>query len=134
MMKPILTILLAATIPASSPAGAATAASTGSATVTQKSTSPTPAKPAGSRLSINGLQYYFEIHGKGEPLLLLHGGLGSIDMLRREHMSQNRLAILPNRTHYDVFLAPELVTTALPFLDGETKVKSWDELVGGSKK
>ena len=28
----------------------------------------------------NGIRYYYEIHGKGEPLLVLHGGLGSIDM------------------------------------------------------
>jgi pimeloyl-ACP methyl ester carboxylesterase len=28
----------------------------------------------------NGVNYYYEIHGKGEPMLLLHGGLGSIDM------------------------------------------------------
>lgn len=29
---------------------------------------------------VNGLQLYYEIHGKGEPLVLLHGGLGAIDM------------------------------------------------------
>src|SRR5919197_4182030 len=28
----------------------------------------------------NGVNYYYEIHGRGEPLLLLHGGLGSIQM------------------------------------------------------
>jgi pimeloyl-ACP methyl ester carboxylesterase len=28
----------------------------------------------------NGLNYYYEIHGSGEPLLLLHGGMGSIEM------------------------------------------------------
>lgn len=27
---------------------------------------------------INGLKYYYEIRGEGEPLLVLHGGLGSI--------------------------------------------------------
>src|SRR5688572_17666485 len=28
----------------------------------------------------NGVKYWFEIHGKGDPLLLLHGGLGSTSM------------------------------------------------------
>ena len=49
----------------------------------------------------------------------------------RENMSQNRLAIIPNRTHYDMFFAPELATTVLPFLNDETNVKSWDDLVKG---
>jgi pimeloyl-ACP methyl ester carboxylesterase len=30
---------------------------------------------------VNGLNLYYEIHGTGEPLILLHGGLGSTEML-----------------------------------------------------
>jgi pimeloyl-ACP methyl ester carboxylesterase len=63
---------------------------------------------------------------------LLGGGLKDAGW-QREHMSKNRLAILPNRTHYDIFLAPELADTALPFLDGVTKVKTWDEVVSEGK-
>ena len=37
----------------------------------------------------------------------------------RENMSENRLAILPDHTHYDVAFAPALVPTVLPFLDGK---------------
>jgi pimeloyl-ACP methyl ester carboxylesterase len=54
-------------------------------------TSPSrPAKPPTPKLvstphktgyaSINGLRLYYEIHGTGEPLVLLHGGLGSTEM------------------------------------------------------
>ncbi|MEH6421945.1 alpha/beta fold hydrolase [Pseudomonas sp. CGJS7] len=28
-------------------------------------------------LPVNGVDYYYELHGQGEPLLLLHGGLGN---------------------------------------------------------
>ncbi|MGL4287093.1 MAG: alpha/beta fold hydrolase [Phreatobacter sp.] len=31
--------------------------------------------------AVNGLMLYYEIHGAGEPVVLLHGGLGTIDML-----------------------------------------------------
>jgi pimeloyl-ACP methyl ester carboxylesterase len=63
---------------------------------------------------------------------LLGGGLKDAGW-QREHMSKNRLAIIPNRTHYDIFLAPELAETALPFLNGVTKVKTWDEAVSEGK-
>src|SRR3989440_2622523 len=34
----------------------------------------------GSYASVNGLNLYYEIHGAGEPLILLHGGVGEIQM------------------------------------------------------
>ena len=39
---------------------------------------PVPVKSG--HIEANGVNYYYEIHGKGEPLLLLHGGLGSSGM------------------------------------------------------
>ena len=44
-------------------------------------------------------------------------------------MSQNRLAILPDLTHYEMFCRPELPRTVLPFLDGKSGAKSWAEQV-----
>jgi pimeloyl-ACP methyl ester carboxylesterase len=32
----------------------------------------------GNYASVNGLELYYEIHGSGQPLILLHGGLGGI--------------------------------------------------------
>ena len=63
---------------------------------------------------------------------LLGGGLKDAGWTR-ETMSQNRLAIIPNRTHYDIFFAPELAATVLPFLNGQTSVKSWAELVQNAR-
>jgi pimeloyl-ACP methyl ester carboxylesterase len=37
-------------------------------------------KAPGSYAKINGLELYYETHGKGRPLVLLHGGLGSTSM------------------------------------------------------
>lgn len=48
---------------------------------------------------------------------------------QREHMSHNRLAILPDLTHYEVFMAPQLVTTVLPFLNGESRPPVWADQV-----
>jgi pimeloyl-ACP methyl ester carboxylesterase len=59
---------------------------------------------------------------------LLGGGLKDAGWMR-EHMSQNRLAILPDLTHYEAFMAPQLAHTVLPFLNGESGMKSWAEAV-----
>ncbi|WP_224245478.1 alpha/beta fold hydrolase [Hyalangium gracile] len=37
-------------------------------------------KAPGSYAKVNGIELYYEIHGKGRPLVLLHGGLGSSSM------------------------------------------------------
>jgi hypothetical protein len=42
----------------------------------------------------------------------------------REQMSKNRLAILPDLTHYEVGAAPILAATVLPFLNGQTGPKN----------
>jgi pimeloyl-ACP methyl ester carboxylesterase len=57
---------------------------------------------------------------------LLGGGLRDAGWMR-ENMSPNRLAILPDLTHYEMSVAPELVQTVLPFLYGEGREPGWAE-------
>src|SRR6266704_6889114 len=37
-------------------------------------------KGVGTYADVNGIKLYYEIHGVGRPLILLHGGLGAIEM------------------------------------------------------
>lgn len=55
---------------------------------------------------------------------LLGGGLKDAGW-QREHMSRNRLAILPGLTHYDIFMSPQLPATVVPFLDGKVSSANW---------
>jgi pimeloyl-ACP methyl ester carboxylesterase len=59
---------------------------------------------------------------------LLGGGLRDAGW-QRENMSQNRLAILPDLTHYEAFFSPRLAETVLPFLSGKSGAGSWAEQV-----
>jgi len=61
---------------------------------------------------------------------LLGGGLKDAGW-QREHISRARLAILPDVTHYDMFLSPALAPTLLPFLDGKGGSQTWAEQVKG---
>ena len=40
----------------------------------------TDAKGTGQYAAVNGINLYFETHGEGRPLIMLHGGLGSGEM------------------------------------------------------
>ena len=39
-----------------------------------------PTNSQGNYAQVNGIRLYYEVHGKGEPLILLHGGVGAIEM------------------------------------------------------
>ena len=51
--------------------------------------------PKSGYQEVNGVKYYYEITGKGEPLLLLHGGFGYIDMVSpsRSKLEKNHKVI-----------------------------------------
>ncbi|MGF1621887.1 MAG: alpha/beta fold hydrolase [Rhodomicrobiaceae bacterium] len=59
---------------------------------------------------------------------LLGGGLKDAGW-GREHMPRNRLAILPDLTHYEIFFNPAMVDAVLPFLNGASRTKSWAEQI-----
>src|SRR5438445_12360738 len=43
----------------------------------------TTTKGTGQYAEVNGINLYYETHGSGRPLILLHGGLGSGEMFGR---------------------------------------------------
>ena len=59
---------------------------------------------------------------------LLGGGLADAGW-SREHMAANRLAILPDVTHYEMFMVPALAETAMRFLDGVEGQPTWMDQV-----
>ena len=64
---------------------------------------------------------------------LLGGGLKDAGWMR-ENMSQNRLAILPDLTHYEAFASPVMAETAMPFLNGVSIAPNWAKQVEGQGK
>lgn len=59
----------------------------------------------GHHAEVNGLNLYFETHGGGRPLILLHGGLGSGEMFG---------PIIPALAERHQVITPDLKGTAGP--------------------
>ncbi len=72
--------------------------------------------PGGNYAPVNGLEMYCEVHGSGEPLILLHGGKADAGW-DGSRMPNDRLAILSATTRYDIFSKPVLASPVTPFLD-----------------
>ena len=55
-------------------------------------------KGTGQYVDVNGLHMYYETHGSGRPLILLHGGLGSGEMFGPvlAQLARNRQVIAPD--------------------------------------
>src|SRR5438876_1738414 len=59
----------------------------------------TDTKATGKYAKVNGLNFYYETHGAGRPLILLHGGLGSNEMFG---------PVLPQLSEHHQVIAPDL--------------------------
>lgn len=70
--------------------------------------------------SVNGLQLHDQTRGSGRPLVLLHGGLLTIDLNVGPcwNPSRRALAVLPATTHVGVTQRPgQVLALITPFLD-----------------
>ena len=58
----------------------------------------TDVKGTGEYADINGLHLYYEVHGEGRPMILLHGGLGSGEMFgpTLPALAENHQVIAPD--------------------------------------
>lgn len=86
----------------------------------------TPAQ--GRCVEVDGLSIYYELRGEGPPLVLLHGGLLTIEVAfgdvlaalaeRHEVLPDARLAVVPGATHVGLLHETDLVMPILRrFLD-----------------
>ena len=61
-------------------AGAISVVADAQAQVSASAVSADPVKGKGHYADVNGIKLYYEIQGSGKPLVLLHGGLGALEM------------------------------------------------------
>ena len=54
---------------------------------------------AGQHIEVNGLTTYYEVHGDGEPMLLMHGGFCTVETFAQQtpHFAAKYQVIVPER-------------------------------------
>ena len=72
-------------------------AATGTPSDTQKGTAMTTTSPQSGYAPVNGLQLYYEIHGSGAPLVVLHGAYMTIELMGKlvPELARTRQVIVP---------------------------------------
>ena len=70
---------------------------------------------------VNGLAMYYEIHGTGQPLVLLHGAFSAIGTSFGQllpNLPASQLAVLPGTSHVSILSRADLLLPIItPFLD-----------------
>jgi curli biogenesis system outer membrane secretion channel CsgG len=75
------TILAIAATALIAAAGTATAQTTAAPTAPTQGAPVMPTPIKSGYAPVNGVSVYYAVYGKGEPIVLLHGGFGAIEML-----------------------------------------------------
>jgi pimeloyl-ACP methyl ester carboxylesterase len=86
---------------------------------------------------VNGLNLYYEIHGAGEPLILLHSGVGAIQMFGEvlPSLAQSRRVVAVDLQAHDRPLSFELMAGDIAALIKHLRIEEVDVMgysLGGS--
>lgn len=79
-----------------------------------------PPAPVATTAEINGIQLYYEIHGSGKPLILIHGGLGNAGYWEKQipvFAQQYQVIALDSRGHGRSTFDEQPITYALMTAD-----------------
>lgn len=68
----------------------------------------------GDYADVNGVHMYYELHGEGSPLMLIHGGMLGIDINFAGLISTLAQSHLSSQSSCKVMAAPPILTARSP--------------------